>query len=141
MVRSPGKRLRARLPERGPVAQEGGLMAPDDGNAWLGREDAHSRSLIERYEEVAQLSRDMLVAAHLEDWDQVERLEARCQLLIEYLKRASMIVPLGADEQQRRVELLRDILQDDAQIRLRAEPWLLELERLIGMPRRAKPPG
>ena len=40
-----------------------------------------------------------------------------------------------------RVELLRDILQDDAQIRLRAEPWLLELERLIGMPRRAKPPG
>ena len=48
----------------------------------------NERPLIERYEEVAQLSRDMLVAAHLEDWDQVARLEARCQLLIEYLKRA-----------------------------------------------------
>ena len=96
-----------------------------------------SRPLIERYEEVAQLSRDMLVAAHLEDWDQVERLEARCQLLIGYLKRASTIVPLSADEEQRRVALLRHILQDDAEIRVRAEPWLLELERLIGAARRA----
>jgi flagellar protein FliT len=92
-------------------------------------------TLIERYEEVAQLSRDMLVAAHLEDWDQVARLEARCQLLIGYLKRASTIVPLSPDEEQRRVALLRHILQDDAEIRLRAEPWLLELERLIGVAR------
>lgn len=115
-------------------------MAPDDGRAWSGRDEPQSRRLIDRYEELAQLSRDMLVAAHLEDWEQVARLEWRGQLLIEYLKRASAIVPLSEDEQHRRVELLRDILQDDAQIRLRAEPWLLELERLIGMPQRAKPP-
>jgi len=94
------------------------------------------RTLIERYEEVAQLSRDMLVAAHLEDWEQVARLESRCQLLIGYLKRASTIVPLSEDEQRRRVALLRDILQDDAEVRMRAEPWLLELEQLIGVGRR-----
>jgi len=94
------------------------------------------RTLIERYEEVAQLSRDMLVAAHLEDWEQVARLESRCQLLIGYLKRASTIVPLSADEQRKRVELLREILQDDAEVRVRAEPWLMELEQLIGAGRR-----
>jgi flagellar protein FliT len=98
---------------------------------------SESRPLIERYEEVAQLSRDMLVAAHLEDWDQVERLEARCQLLIGHLKQVSVVVQLSADEQRRRVQLLRDILQHDAQIRVRAEPWLLELERLIGVALRA----
>ena len=112
-------------------------MAPDDGNGWPQRAEAQSRRLIDRYEEVAQLSRDMLAAAHREDWDHVARLEARCRLLIDHLKRVSKIEPLSPDEQHRRIELLRDILQDDAQIRARAEPWLRELERLIGAARRA----
>jgi flagellar protein FliT len=109
-------------------------MVPDDGHALPGRDHLGSRRLIERYEEVAQVSRDMLEAAHRGDWDGVERLEARCRVLIGHLKRAAMIEPLSAIEQQRRIELLRAILQHDAQIRRRAEPWLLELEQLIGMP-------
>jgi len=114
-------------------------MAPDDGNGWPGRAEQQSLRLIERYEEVEQLSRDMLAAAHRENWSEVARLEARCRLLIGYLKRISMIEPLNPVEQARRVELLRAILQHDAQIRTRSEPWLLELERLIAVPRRAKP--
>jgi flagellar protein FliT len=113
-------------------------MAPDDGNARHGRA-AQSRRLIERYEDVAQLSRDMLAAAHREDWHEVARLEAICQALIGHLKQAAPLEPLSTAEQQRRVELLRDILQHDAQIRLRAEPWLLELERLIGIAGRDGP--
>jgi flagellar protein FliT len=97
-----------------------------------------SRRLIERYHEVAQASRDMLAAARREDWSEVSRLEARCGDLIAVLKRAAMDEPLDTVEQQRRIELLREMLQDDAQIRLRTEPWLLELERLIGLPRRAR---
>jgi flagellar protein FliT len=116
-------------------------MTPDDGGAWYGRRGQPWRPLIERYQQVAQLSRDMLAAARREDWDEVARLEASCQGLIEHLKRAAMIEPLSAVEQQRRIELLREILRDDAQIRVRAEPWLLELERLLGVPRRAKPEG
>jgi len=114
-------------------------MAPDDGHALPGRADRESRRLIERYREVAQLSRQMLVAAHREDWVEVARLEARCRVLIGDLKRAAMIEPLGAYEQQQRIQLLRVILQDDAQIRTRAEPWLLELERLLGLPPRTGP--
>jgi flagellar protein FliT len=114
-------------------------MAPDDGSAWHTAPGGASRRLIERYQEVAQLSRDMLAAAHREDWDELARLEARCRDRIERLKRAARVEPLSAVEQQRRIELLRDILQADAQIRVRAEPWLLELERLFGMPRGTDP--
>jgi flagellar protein FliT len=113
-------------------------MAPDDRHAWAEPSRQPFSRLIERYEEVAQLSRDMLAASRREDWEEVARLEARCQLQIEQLKRVSMIEALGPIEQHRRIELLRAILHDDAQIRERAEPWLLELERLIGHARRAR---
>ena len=116
-------------------------MTPDDGSAWLGRGGPQSPPLIERYHEVAQLSRAMLAAARREDWDEVARLETVCQGAIEQLKRAAMIEPLNALEQRRRVALLREILQDDAQIRIRAEPWLLELERLLGVTRRTQHGG
>jgi flagellar protein FliT len=115
-------------------------MAPDDGNAWSGRAERHSRPLIERYQDVARLSHDMLAAAQREDWAEVARLEEKCRTLIEPLKRAAMIEPLNPVEQQRRIELLREILRADAQIRMRAEPWLQELERVIGIPRRAGSP-
>jgi hypothetical protein len=113
-------------------------MAPDDGHALPGRDDLGSRRLIERYQEVVRVSREMVAAAHREDWGEVARLQAQCQGLIGDLKRASMIETLGVYEQQRRIELLRVILQHDAQIRSRAEPWLLELERLIGLPPRTE---
>jgi flagellar protein FliT len=116
-------------------------VAPDDGRAWHERSGRQARPLIERYREIAQLSRAMLAAARREDWDGVARLEADCQRLIGELKRAAMIEPLNAAEQRRRIALLREILQDDAQIRMRAEAWLLELERLLGAPRRAKTDG
>ncbi|HEX4586270.1 MAG TPA: flagellar protein FliT [Burkholderiaceae bacterium] len=108
-------------------------MAPDDGAAWPGRAEQQSRRLIERYQEVAQVSGDMLAAAHREDWEEVARLGARCRILIGQLKRAALSEALSEAEQERRLKLLREILQDDAQIRMRSEPWLLELERLIGM--------
>ncbi len=110
-------------------------MAPDDGSGWAGRAVQRSGPLIERYREVAQLSRHMLAAARREDWEEVVRLEARCRILIGHLKEAALAEPLSPVDQQRRIELLRDILHDDAQIRLRAEPWVLELERLIGIKR------
>jgi flagellar protein FliT len=113
-------------------------MAPDDGRAWHERRAPQARPLIERYREIAQLSREMLAAARREHWHEVARLEADCQRLIEQLKRAAMIEPLNAVEQRGRIALLREILQDDAQIRMRAEPWLLELERLLRATGRAK---
>jgi flagellar protein FliT len=114
-------------------------MAPDDGQAFARPERRGTATLIDRYQEMARLSRAMLEAAHRSDWEAVARIEALCRLQIGELKRAAIAEPLGAEEQRRRIELMREMLRDDAQIRRRAEPWLLELERLVGMPSRSEP--
>ncbi len=115
------------------------MCAPDDGLFYV---DPSARvgmpRLIHRYEAIALASRCMLTAARRGDWDEVERLEGRCRALIEQLKAVAEFEQLDADEQRIRVKLLRDILADDAEMRMRAEPWLVQLERLIahGAPRR-----
>lgn len=111
-------------------------MAPDDGQAFFGPEGRGPARLIDRYQEMARLSRAMLEAAHRGDWDAVVRIESLCRLQIGELKRMALGEPLSTEEQQQRIELLRDMLRDDAQIRRRAEPWLLELERMVGLPRK-----
>ncbi|MBV8211457.1 MAG: flagellar protein FliT [Burkholderiaceae bacterium] len=110
-------------------------MAPDDGNAAAAGHWKPVPALIERYRDIARLSHDMLAAARREDWNEVARLAADCSSLIERLKRAALVEPLDEAEQQHRLELLREILRDDAQIRIRAEPWLAELEQLMGLTR------
>jgi flagellar protein FliT len=104
-------------------------MAPPDDGIPLPRA---ARPLIDRYAEIAQASREMLAAAREEDWDRVVQLEARCCRLIEQLRAAAMGgMQLAPDEQRKRIELLRGILSDDAEICARSEPWLQQLEDLF----------
>lgn len=97
-------------------------------------EGARPATLIERYEEIARESHRMLEAAHAGDWHEVERIETHCRALIVLLKRHHCGELLSPAERRRRMALLRAILDDDAQIRVRAEPWLRELENFLGAP-------
>jgi flagellar protein FliT len=90
--------------------------------------------LLQRYEVLAQVSRRMLDAARENDWVQVTRLETRCAQLIGELKAALKLQSLSVHEQRQRIALLRSILADDAEIRVRAEPWLAQLENLVPHP-------
>ncbi|HTT10238.1 MAG TPA: flagellar protein FliT [Burkholderiaceae bacterium] len=110
------------------------MAPPDDGR--LAGNLAPVPALIRCYEAIAATSRLMLAAAHDDDWDEVARLEERCREQIARLTKVARSQPLGAAEQRRRIELLRAILANDAQVRRRAEPWLQQLERMIE-PRRA----
>jgi flagellar protein FliT len=103
---------------------------PDDG-ASLRPRASGAAAVIARYEAIAALSRCMLAAAHAGDWSEVTRLEGRCRELIAELKEVARHARLNRAEQRRRIELLRGILADDAEIRRRAEPWLSQLERLL----------
>ncbi len=96
-------------------------------------EAAAPHGLIRRYEEIADASRSMLEAAHRGDWAGVEVIEQRCRDLIAGLKLAARSNRLGDGEKQRRMSLLRAILEDDAQIRRRAEPWLRDLEDFLAV--------
>jgi flagellar protein FliT len=112
-------------------------MPHDDGRpVRLRASAAGAPRLIQRYEAIAQASRRMLTAARREDWDEVSRLEGRCRELIAELKAAARTETLSNAEQRRRILLLREILADDAEMRARSEPWLRQLEKLIGAARR-----
>lgn len=76
----------------------------------------------------------MLEAARRSDWEEVHRQEERCRTLVAALKAASLESPLPPADNRRRMDLLRRILADDAEIRGRADPWLKQLERLISSP-------
>ncbi|SPJ17811.1 Flagellar chaperone (modular protein) [Burkholderiales bacterium] len=102
--------------------------------------DGYSSGLIHQYEEIATASRSMLDAAHRGDWCQVKEIEERCQQMIAALKLASPRDALGDREQRRRIALLRSILNDDAQIRVRAEPWLRDLEDFLRSAPQAQKP-
>lgn len=109
---------------------------PEDGRLLRARHGGAAQ-LMERYETIAQVSRQMLAAARRDDWREVARLEARCRELIAELKQVARTQRLSVAEQRRRIELLRGILADDAEMRLRAEPWLKQLEKLLA-PRPAR---
>jgi flagellar protein FliT len=105
-----------------------------------GPDGGDSAGLIDHYEAIANASRQMLDAARAEDWAQVARIEQHCRELIATLKEVSSRATLSAAENRRRMVILRAILQDDAQIRVRAEPWLRDLEDFLVAARRQAPP-
>jgi flagellar protein FliT len=90
------------------------------------------RPVIEHYEAIAAASRRMLDAARAADWDEVGREEERCRVLIGRLKRAQPDGGVDSGVRRVRFALLRAILADDAEIRELSEPWLKQLEVLLG---------
>jgi flagellar protein FliT len=111
------------------VTFDSNIMAPPE-DPQPPRSRAHV-PLIRRYEVIAQMSRAMLAAARANNWDEVAEINDICRVMIEELKASAAREALSADESRRRVQALRSILADDAEIRARAEPWLRQLETLI----------
>ncbi|MEP6609780.1 MAG: flagellar protein FliT [Burkholderiaceae bacterium] len=92
--------------------------------------------LLQHYEAIAQASGVMLAAARAAEWSEVARQEQCCCALIAALRAAhGSEPPLGVVDDQRRMQLLRQILSDDAQIRGQAEPWLEPFVPYISTPR------
>jgi flagellar protein FliT len=104
------------------------MPLPDDGPPGA----AGGARLIDCYELIAQASHEMLAASRADDWESVTRLEDACRALIDQVRRDACDTRLSEVEQTRRIALLRSILADDAQMRDRSEPWLQQLEQMIG---------
>ena len=93
-------------------------------------------NLLQHYEAIAQARCAMLEAARANDWIEVTRQEERCAALIAMLKAADeRPESFSAADDQRRMQLLRQILVDDALIREHAEPWLEPIVPFISTPR------
>lgn len=88
-----------------------------------------SQMLIDYYKAIEDSSRQMLEAAKSEDWDEVVRFEGVCAVLIEQLRARAHNEDLLPAQRSEKSRIMQRILNNDAQIRYLAEPWLTHFER------------
>jgi flagellar protein FliT len=88
------------------------------------------------YEHIARITGQMLAAAKAAQWDRLTALEEQCSALFAPLMaEPERAAPPSAEYRQRKAELLRAILDDDARIRVLVEPRLEDLTALLGATR------
>jgi flagellar protein FliT len=91
-----------------------------------------STKLLNYYEAIEKASADMLAAARTGNWDEVVKLEGACAVLIAQLKSAAHSGPLMSGEAKEKSRIMQRILLNDAEIRHLAEPWLEDLDNMMG---------
>jgi len=87
--------------------------------------------LLDYYRAIEDSSVKMLEAARQRDWDEVVRYEGACAVLIEQLRFRSQTERLPQADRAEKTEIMRRILQNDAEIRVLAEPWLAQVESMF----------
>jgi len=88
-------------------------------------------TLIDLYRAIEHCSRAMLAAALEGDWDAVSREQQQCTALIDQTRQLVPTVALPKAEQRTRMQIMRQILQNEAVIRRLAHPWTERLERQL----------
>jgi flagellar protein FliT len=88
-----------------------------------------SQQLIDYYKAIEDSSLKMLAAAKAEDWDEVVGYEGACAVLIEQLREMARTEKLSPELRTEKTRIMQRILNNDAQIRYLAEPWLAHCER------------
>jgi len=88
--------------------------------------------LMAYYEAIERASAEMLDAARAGNWDEVVRIEGACVLLISQLKNASRHAQLAPDELKLKSRIMQRVLHNDAEIRYLVEPWLEDVDQLLG---------
>ena len=91
-----------------------------------------STKLLDYYEAIEKASAEMLAAARAGNWDDVVRLEGACAVLIAQLKNAAGSGQLMQNEAKEKSRIMQRILLNDAEIRHLAEPWLEDLDHMLG---------
>ena len=91
-----------------------------------------SQMLINYYKAIEDSSLKMLDAAKAEDWEQVVRFEGACAVLIEQLRTQAHTAELLPNQRTEKTRIMQRILQNDAQIRYLAEPWLDHCDQQFG---------
>jgi flagellar protein FliT len=88
-----------------------------------------TQMLIDYYKAIEDSSSRMLEAAKSEDWDGVVRFESTCAVLIEQLRERAKTETLDEKTKCEKSRIMFRILNNDAQIRYLAEPWLDHFEQ------------
>lgn len=87
--------------------------------------------IIANYESLSAITDQMRVAAVHGKWDQLLDLERQCGHHIATMKPEEPTAILDGPSRQRKIQLIRKILADDAEIRNHTEVWMGQLQRIM----------
>jgi flagellar protein FliT len=90
-----------------------------------------NQEVLSVYGEMARLSASMLRAAQAAEWDRLEELEAGVSAQVSRLRGNEDTVVLDSAERAQKLAMIKQILDDDRQIRDLTMPWMAELSKLI----------
>ena len=82
----------------------------------------NTSEVLSMYENIAGLSTQMAAAARMGDWDGVGKLEAHCATAARAT--ATGVPALEGAPRLRKIDLLKQILAKDREIRDLADPWM-----------------
>lgn len=94
----------------------------------------HERAIVERYRLMADASQRMLSAARVEDWDGVCEVEKECAALVAELSTMGDLAPTDPALREQKLDFMRSVLADDAEIRILSQPWLKKLDAMMRSP-------
>ena len=97
-----------------------------------------AEEVLERYERLRGLTAAMLESARGGEWETLVSLEQQCSGVLQPLISANGGPKLDATQRQRKVEVLKEILREDAEIRLLTSDWMGKLEQFLGKNARGK---
>lgn len=86
---------------------------------------------IEIYEQMSALSARMVEAAKANDWERLIDLERAVASLRDTLMRDAADGATDPSEVERKRDLIRRILQDDAEVRRHTEPWMEQVRQFL----------
>lgn len=90
-----------------------------------------SSQVIANYESLSALTEQMRTAAVQGEWDQLVGLEQQCSQHVATMKPVDTTAILDESARQRKIQLIKKILADDADIRNRTEVWMGQLQRIM----------
>lgn len=91
----------------------------------------NSSEVITNYESLSTITGKMREAAIQGKWDQLVSLEQQCSQHVAGMKPVDKIVALDEPTRQRKVQLIKKILADDAEIRNHTETWMGQLRNIM----------
>lgn len=83
------------------------------------------------YAAMADLTEQMVQAAQRSDWDALVLLEQRCAAHVQTLREQEPQQPMSGADRERKIKLIRQMLNADRQIRDLTMPWMAQLSKLI----------
>ena len=85
-----------------------------------------SNDVLSMYENITGMTNKMVVAARSSDWDGLDTLENQCASAASMTMSGSVPALAGASR-LRKIDLLKQILANDREIRAITEPWMTQL--------------